>query len=107
EAYDDPQLSNYYGLALPLLKRGIPVENVFMENLNLQNTLRNIKLLVVSYSNMKPLKEAYNIYLSDWVKQGGILVYCASDQDPFQTVKEWWNTGINRFSGPSAHLFAE
>lgn len=105
EAYEDPQLSNYYGMALPLLKRGIPVTNIFMENLNLPATLSDIKVLVISYASMKPLKAIYHTYLSDWVKAGGTLVYCASDQDPFQTVKEWWNTGDHQFHRPSDHLF--
>lgn len=105
EAYEDPQLSNYYGMALPLLKRGIPVTNIFMENLNLPATLNDIKVLVISYASMKPLKAIYHSYLSDWVKAGGTLVYCASDQDPFQTVKEWWNTGDYQFHRPSDHLF--
>ena len=30
--YDDPQFSSFYGQTLPLLKRGIPVELVHMEN---------------------------------------------------------------------------
>jgi len=105
EAYEDPQLSNYYGMALPLLKKGVPIENIFMENLNLPATLRDIKVLIVSYASMKPLKAIYHTYLSDWVKQGGALVYCATDQDPFQTVKEWWNTGDDQFRRPSDHLF--
>jgi hypothetical protein len=90
---------------LPLLKLGVPVETVHMENLSYANTLKDIKLLVVSYSNMKPLAASVHQYLADWVKKGGVLVYCGSDQDPYQTVQEWWNSGDNHFKAPSEHLF--
>src|SRR5688572_16114320 len=47
-SYSDPQLSNFYGMVMPLLKRGIPVETVHIENLGNANTLKNIKVLVMS-----------------------------------------------------------
>lgn len=103
--YDDPSLSNFYGMALPLLKRGVPVETVHMENLANADALKGIKVLVMSYANMKPLSESYHEELAKWVKNGGVLIYLGRDNDPFQTVKEWWNTGENNFAAPSAHLF--
>jgi len=103
--YEDLQLSNFYGMAMPLLKRGIPAETVHMENLGFESTLKNIKLLVMSYANMKPQSAAVNIQLAQWVKQGGILLYYGRDNDPFQEVKEWWNTNGKKYPGPSTHLF--
>lgn len=103
--YDDPQLSNFYGMAIPLLKQGIPVETVHIENLSNKNTLRDIKVLIMSYANMKPLSAAYHEELSKWVKNGGVLLYYGRDNDPFQNVKEWWNTGANTYKAPSQHLF--
>ncbi len=50
--FEDPQFSNFYGQTFPLLKLGVPVETVHMENLGYTATLKNIKVLVVSYSNM-------------------------------------------------------
>ncbi|MEO8414155.1 MAG: hypothetical protein ABI472_10875 [Ginsengibacter sp.] len=103
--YDDPQLSNFYGMVLPLVKRGIPVETVHMENLAFVNTLKNIKVLVMSYANMKPQSIKVNVQLAAWVKKGGVLLYYGRDDDPFQTVKEWWNTNSKTYAGPSEHLF--
>jgi len=103
--YEDPQLSNFYGMAIPLLKQGVPIETVHMENLDNVNALKNIKLLIMSYSNMKPLSPSYHDVLTKWVKQGGVLVYHGRDNDPFQNIKEWWNSNGLRFSAPSAHLF--
>ena len=105
--YEDPQLSNFYGMVMPLLKRGIPVETVHMENLGFAGTLKNIKVLIMSYANMKPQTAAVNEQLAQWVKEGGRLIYYGTDSDPFQTVKEWWNTNGKTYEGPSAHLFEQ
>lgn len=103
--YEDPQLSNFYGQALPFLKRGIPVKTVHIENLSLTETLRDTKILLMTYSNMKPLSPKAHEYLAEWVKKGGIIVYSARDNDPYQIVQEWWNTGDNKYAAPSDHLF--
>lgn len=105
EGYDDPQLSNFYGQALPLLKRGVPVKTVHIENLAFPETLKDVKLLIMSYANMKPMEANAHALLADWVKSGGILVYSGRDNDVFQTVQEWWNTEGNAFPSPAAHLF--
>lgn len=105
--YDDPQLSNFYGQALPLLKRGVPVHILHLENVAYPETWKNTKVLLMSYSNMKPLEEGVHKHIANWVKDGGVLVYSTRDTDPFQTVQEWWNTGNNTFKTPSAHLFQQ
>jgi hypothetical protein len=104
--YEDPQLSNFYGMVMPLLKRGVPVETVHMENLGFAGTLKHIKVLIMSYSNMKPQAEVVNRQLAAWVKRGGVLLYYGRDKDPFQQVKEWWNTNGNTYAAPSSHLFS-
>ncbi len=103
--YEDPQLSNFYGQTLPLLKRGIPVSIVHLENVSYPNTLKDIKVLILSYSNMKPMSADAHQYIANWVKRGGVLVYCGRDNDPFQTVQEWWNKGNFHYKAPSEHLF--
>jgi len=105
DGFEDPQFSNFYGQTLPLVKRGVPVETVHMENLSYPATLKDIKVLVMSYSNMKPVSADVHTYLADWVNKGGMLVYCGRDDDPYQQVMEWWNTKGNQFATPSAHLF--
>lgn len=105
KGYEDPQLSNFYGMAMPILKNGIPLETVHMENLENLASLKNIKVLVMSYANMKPLSPRYHESLSKWVAGGGVLIYYGRDDDPFQGVREWWNTGGMNFKAPSEHLF--
>ncbi len=103
--FEDPQFSNFYGQTFPLLKLGVPVETVHMENLTYAATLKDIKVLIVSYSNMKPISAQVHQDLAGWVKKGGVLIYVGRDDDPYQTVMEWWNTKENHFAAPSEHLF--
>ncbi len=105
EGYDDHRLSNFYGMALPFVKRGIPIDLVQMENLLHDKTLDDIRVLVMSYANMKPLREKYHQRLVDWVKKGGCLIYIGRDNDPFQSIREWWNQGEHNYKAPSHHLF--
>jgi hypothetical protein len=76
-----------------------------MENLGYAASLKNVKVLVMSYANMKPVSAKIHEQLAAWVKQGGVLVYCGRDDDPYQSVMEWWNTKGNNFTAPSQHLF--
>ncbi|MEO6633369.1 MAG: hypothetical protein ABIN13_16645, partial [Mucilaginibacter sp.] len=103
--FEDPQFSNFYGQTLPLVKRGIPVQTVHMENLGYAASLKDIKVLVMSYSNMKPVSADVHKQLAAWVRQGGVLIYCGKDDDPYQSVMEWWDTKGNKFTAPSQHLF--
>lgn len=107
EGYDDPQLANFYGLALPFLKRGVPVKTVHIENLGYAGALADTKVLLMTYANMKPLDPIAHDQLAAWVKAGGQLVYSGTDRDPFQAVQEWWNTGANRYKAPADHLFGK
>ena len=105
KGYEDPQLANFYGQALPLLKRGVPVKTAHIENLEYKEALADTKVLLMSYANMKPLDPEAHTHIADWVKKGGVLIFSGSDKDPFQTVREWWNTNGNNYATPSAHLF--
>lgn len=104
-SYDDPQLANFYGQALPFLKNGVPIKIVHLENVKYKEALADTKVLLMTYSNMKPMDMESHQYLADWVKSGGVLVYSGTDEDPFQTVQDWWNTNGNNYASPSDHLF--
>ena len=105
EGYVDLQFSNFFGLALPLLKRGVPVSITHLENSGYADTWKDVKVLLMTYSNMKPLDPKAHQDLADWVKQGGIIVYSGRDNDPYQNVLEWWNQNGNTYTAPSQHLF--
>lgn len=104
--YDDPQLSNFYGQALPFLKRGVPVHLLHLENVSYPETFKNTKVLLMTYSNMKPLDKETHKHLAEWVQKGGVLVYSTRDTDPFQFVQEWWSQDAEKYKTPSQHLFS-
>jgi hypothetical protein len=103
--YEDPDFSNFYGQTLPFVKRGVPVKTLHIENVSYQETWKDTKVLIMSYSNMKPMDEKYHRYIAEWVKNGGVLVYTGKDTDPYQTVLEWWNSNGNKYRAPVDHLF--
>jgi hypothetical protein len=105
DGYNDPQFSNFYGQTLPLVKRGVPVQTVHMENLGYPSTLASVKVLVMSYSNMKLNSPAVHEHLANWVRRGGVLIYCGKDDDPYQSVMDWWDTKGKQYHAPSEHLF--
>lgn len=105
EGYSDPGLSNFYGMVLPLFKQGIPVQLVQMENLLQPETLKSIRVLIMSYANMKPLDPKYHDVLAEWVRQGGHLIYAGTGSDPFQTIREWWNEYGKTKETPRDRLF--
>jgi len=101
----DPNLGSFYGLAMPLLKHGLPVEPVQMENAVLLGALKPYKILLMTYEGMKPAAAEDSIALADWVKSGGVLVFIDDDKDAFNTVRAWWNTAPYSYSTPRAAFF--
>lgn len=103
----DPAFSDFYGQAMPLLKRGVPVRIVHIENLGHPEATEGIMALLMTYSNMKPVSPEAHVHLAEWVRGGGCLIYSGRDDDPYQSVDEWWNSNEYRFDGPSDHLLGE
>lgn len=105
----DPNLSQFYGLALPLLMRGMPVEPVSIEAAaeegKQKDWLSRYRILLLSYEGQKPLTPAFDDVLAKWVRAGGALVVVDADKDPYNHVQQWWNTGTNHFATPREHLF--
>ena len=103
----DPHLGSFYGLAMPLLKRGLPVEPVQMENAILPGALKPYKVLLMTYEGMKPPTAEDSAALAAWVKGGGVLVFMDDDKDAFNRVRAWWNTAPNHYATPRESLFAQ
>jgi hypothetical protein len=87
----EPHLSSFYGLALPLLKAGIPLEPVQLETILTPEALTRYRVLVLTYEGQKPLKPEYHAVLDTWVRAGGCLLYVGDKSDPYHHVKAWWN----------------
>jgi len=103
----DPHLSEVYGLALPLLKRGIPVAPVQLENVTMPRYLKDFRVLWLTYHGMKPLSADVHPALADWVKRGGRLIVCDDGSDPYHVVRDWWNSDGLHFATPRDHLFEQ
>ncbi|HNQ87080.1 MAG TPA: hypothetical protein PKM73_00445 [Verrucomicrobiota bacterium] len=101
----DPHLGHVYGLALPLLKRGIPLDPVQLENAPLPKALDPYKVLLLSYHGQKPLAPDIHTALAAWVRHGGTLVFIDDDSDPYNTVRDWWNDHGQTRRIPRQHLF--
>jgi len=101
----DDEFGHFYGLALPFVKRGMPVQPVQLENVGLKGYLDGLKVILMSYEGMKPLMPDVHDALAAWVKRGGTLVFVDDDRDPFNKVRDWWNTGGMRYAAPRSHLF--
>lgn len=104
-AASDPHMSHIYGLALPLLKRGMPVTPVQLENVIVPKNLDAFRTLLLSYHGQKPLLPDVHQPLADWVQRGGTLVVVDDDTDPYNNVREWWNTDSHHYTTPREHLF--
>ncbi len=101
EGYEDARSSNFYGLALPVLKHGIRPNIVFLEAF--KESIADTKVLLMTYENMKPLKKEYHNAIADWVKKGGVLLYFGENGNTFNTIGQWWN--MEGYDSPSDHLF--
>ena len=102
----DNEMGHFYGLAMPFLKRGIPVQPVQLENVTIPGYLNGLKVILMSYEGMKPLTPNVHDAIAKWVRAGGTLVFVDADKDPFLAVREWWNTGGRSYRTPREHLFS-
>jgi hypothetical protein len=103
----DAKLGSFYGLALPLIKRGIPVEPVQIESVKTPGLLSRYKILYLTYEGQKPPQPEFHTALAKWVRAGGSLIVIDDDKDPYNAVREWWNTAPNAYQTPRQHLFAK
>ena len=101
----DPYLGSFYGLAMPLLKRGLPIEPVQIESATTAGFLDRYKVLLLTYEGQKPPTPQFHTALAAWVQGGGALVVIDNDKDPYHAVREWWNTPPLKFRTPRHHLF--
>ena len=93
----------FYGLALPLLKYGVPVRPVLLENIRrYPGYLDDYDTLIMSYEFLKPESPDMNTALAQWVRKGGTLIYFGNGFDPFHKINSWW-TG--KYGTPAEHLF--
>ena len=98
-----PKLQGLYGMLMPLINQGIPINSFVMERAQDKNYTDLYKVIILSYEEFKPVKEEMNLALAEWVKNGGSLIIFGCDQDEFdKEEKFWWhNSG---YKSPVEHL---
>ena len=105
----DANLGEFYGLALPLLLHGMPVEPVQIESSYSKtaaaNFLKPYKVLLLTYDGQKPPSPAFHTALAAWVRSGGALIVVDDDKDPYDQAADWWNSGGEHFRSPRQQLF--
>ena len=61
--------------------------------------------MLLTYEGQKPPKPEFHAALAKWVRDGGALVVVDDDSDPYNAVREWWNTAPHSYKTPRQHLF--
>ncbi|GHU02786.1 hypothetical protein FACS1894147_05460 [Spirochaetia bacterium] len=96
----------FFGLTLPLLKYGLPVRPVQLDNVRrFPGYLDAYKRLILSYEYMKPESPDINNSVAAWTRAGGTLFYVGDGGDPYHHVDAWWNKGNAGYNNPAEHLF--
>ncbi len=94
----------FYGQAMPLLKYGLPVRPVQLDNVRrFAGYLDDIRFLVLSYEYIKPEAADMNMALIAWVNRGGTLFYMGNGRDPYHGISSWWRSA--GYENPAMHLF--
>lgn len=97
---------SFYGLCMPLLKYGMPVRPVSLDNIRRYNGyLDDYDVLLLSYEFMKPEYPDINNALASWVRSGGKLIYVGDGSDPYHKIRSWWNASTVKYPSPAEHLF--
>lgn len=94
----------FYGLAMPLVKYGLPIRPVQLDNVRrFAGYLQEYNLLILSYEFMKPEGPDVNAAIVSWIRDGGTLVYVGDGSDPFHQMTSWWKK--SGYENPAQHLF--
>ena len=103
--YSSDAFPMFYGMALPLVKNGLPIRCIQIDNvLRVANYLADLDYLVLSYDFMKPSAPAVNSEIAAWVQNGGTLLYVGNESDPYNQIPAWWNDGGRSQQTPWSHL---
>ena len=90
EGPGESDLDGLFGLTLPLLQRGIPVQLLSLDRVADPGYLNGFKTLLVSYDFQKPPGARAQQALAEWVRRGGSLLYFGG-ADAYNGVSDaWW-----------------
>ena len=95
-------LEGFYGLTLPFVTNGVPIDVLSLDRVGESNYLSETRVLMLSYDFLKPRGPEVHAALADWVKNGGVLALFGGS-DPYSGVSDaWWKSA--GFDSPTDHL---
>lgn len=92
---------DYYGLSLPLLKQGIPIQGFSLDRSLDLNYLDQFDGIILSYDFLKPYSEAINHTLKAFIENKKFVIYVGDGNDVFNQINGWWK---NDYKSPVEHL---
>jgi len=90
EAPNASDFDGVFGLALPLLQRGVPVQMLSLDRAADPGYLRGFKTLLLSYDFLKPENSRVHTALAEWVKGGGSLLVFGGTDAYNAVTDSWW-----------------
>ncbi|MHB1456348.1 MAG: hypothetical protein ACYC0V_05470, partial [Armatimonadota bacterium] len=104
----DPYPSSFgglFGLTLPLVCKGVPVEILSLDRAAEPGYLDKFKVLLLTYEYLKPDKPEMNKAIAEWCRKGGSLIFF-NKVDQYCEVKDsWWKKA--GYASPAEHLFEQ
>ena len=96
----EADFDHFYGLSLPLIMKGIPVQCLYFDRLTEPGYLDPYKVLLISFDYFKPQRREELDALAAWVRVGGELIVCGG-ADAYDRLDMWWH----RQGCPSPHAY--
>ena len=79
-----------FGLTLPLLQRGVPVQVLSLDRVADPGYLNGYRTLLVSFDFQKPLGARTQQALAEWVRRGGSLLFFGGTDAYNNVTDSWW-----------------
>lgn len=105
EAPSRSDFDGVFGLTLPLLQRGVPVQAVSLDRAADPGYLNKFKVLLLSYDFQKPADPRIHAALADWVRRGGSLLFFGGSDAYNAVSNSWWRQA--KSETPQADLWKQ
>lgn len=96
----EADFDHFYGLCLPLVMKGIPVQCAYFDRVTEPGYLDPYKVLLVSFDYLKPRRKQEVDALAAWVRAGGEMIVCGGN-DAYNNLDLWWK----HEGHPSPHAY--
>jgi hypothetical protein len=105
ESPNASDFDGFFGLTLPLLQRGVPVQVVSLDRAAEPGYLNRFKTLLLSYDFQKPPSAQTQAALLDWVRRGGSLLFFGGSDAYNAVTDSWWRQA--KLDAPQSDLWAQ